>query len=67
MLAFVLPSACARSAEERQLDSMRSEIDRIAEDRDGENRDALPAAPASALRAPPAAPPLPGVMQLGQE
>ncbi len=46
---------------------MRSEIDRIAEDRDGANHDALAPSVAPALRAPPAAAPLPSVVQLGPD
>jgi tol-pal system protein YbgF len=36
-LVLLLPAGCARSAEERQLDSMREEIDRLQHERDQEN------------------------------
>jgi tol-pal system protein YbgF len=36
-LVLLLPAGCARSAEERQLDSMREEIDNLQRERDREN------------------------------
>jgi tol-pal system protein YbgF len=55
-------AGCARTAEERQLDDMRSEIDRIQESRDKADRSAMEPAAAdsqvpSVSPSPPAAPP----------
>jgi tol-pal system protein YbgF len=41
-LVLVLVAGCARSAEERQLDAMRADIDRIQQERDQEDRSSLP-------------------------
>jgi tol-pal system protein YbgF len=56
-------SACARTAEERQLDAMRADIDRIRDDRDRADEPALPSeergSPSAASAAPLASSPPP--------
>jgi tol-pal system protein YbgF len=47
-LVLVLVAGCARSAEERQLDAMRADIDRIQQERDQEDRSSLPSETAEA-------------------
>jgi tol-pal system protein YbgF len=56
---FTLAAGCARSAEERQLDDMRAEIDRIQESRDREDRAAM-APEVAASNVAPVAPPAAG-------
>jgi tol-pal system protein YbgF len=65
-IAFSLPSAaiatallagCARTAEERQLDDMRAEIDQIQESRDREDRATMGSEPAESKEASPPPPP----------